>query len=87
VVGSVVVNCSPLGMHGESLPSEVLALSSGLFDLAYGPATTPAVRAVRSMGLPAVEGLDLLVAQAARSFQIWTGIAPPVSAMVEAARN
>ena len=87
VVGSVVVNCSPLGMHGEPLPPDLLELSSGLFDMAYGPSPTPAVRAARAMDLPVVEGLDLLVAQAARSFQIWTGVAPPLSAMAEAARN
>ena len=87
VVEAVVVNCTPLGMHGEEIPAVVLALAGGLFDMAYGPVATPAVGTLRSMGLPVVEGLDLLVAQAARSFRIWTGVAPPLAAMTKAAKN
>ncbi len=74
-------------MSGEEIPADVLALSSGLFDMAYGPDATPAVETVRNMGLPAVDGLELLVAQAARSFRIWTGLVPPLAAMRKAAKN
>jgi shikimate dehydrogenase len=87
VVGSVVVNCTPLGVEGEPLPDGVLALSTGLFDMAYGSAVTPAVAAVRNMGFPAVEGLDLLISQAGRSFRIWTGVVPPLEVMRKAAKN
>ena len=87
VIGSVVVNCTPLGMQDEPLPHDVLSASRGLFDMAYGPDVTPAVSEVRSLGLPAVEGIDLLVAQAARSFQIWTGKAPSIDVMRKAAKN
>jgi len=87
VVDSVVVNCTPIGMKGEALPVAVLATSGGLFDMAYGSVTTPAVQMVRKEGLPAVEGLDFLVAQAARSFRIWTGLNPPVEVMRKAAKN
>jgi shikimate dehydrogenase len=87
VVGSVIVNCTPIGMNGEPLPDGVLALSSGLFDMAYGPMVTPAVLTVRNMGFPAVEGLDLLISQAARSFRIWTGAVPPLEVMRNAAKN
>jgi shikimate dehydrogenase len=87
VVGAVVVNCTPVGMSGEEIPADVLALSSGLFDMAYGPDATPAVETLRNMGLPVVNGLELLVAQAARSFRIWTGLVPPLAAMTKAAKN
>lgn len=87
VVGGVVVNCTPMGMKGEVLPEDVLAMSGGLFDMAYGPTVTPAVEDVRNRGLPAVEGLDLLIFQAARSFQIWTGTIPPLEVMRKAAKN
>ena len=87
VVGCVVVNCTPVGMAGEEIPGDVLALSSGLFDMAYGPVGTPAVEMLRNLGLPVVDGLELLVAQAARSFRIWTGLVPPLAAMTKAAKN
>jgi shikimate dehydrogenase len=87
VVDAVVVNCTPLGMKGESLPEAVLALAGGILDMAYGPVSTPAVRYVAARGKPTVSGLDLLVAQAARSFSVWTGLAPPLGAMRNALRN
>lgn len=87
VVDAVVVNCTPLGMETEILPETVLALAGGILDMAYGPDTTPAVRYVASRGKPTVSGVDLLVAQAARSFSVWTGLPPPLSAMWTALRN
>jgi shikimate dehydrogenase len=87
VVGAVVVNCTPLGMEGEELGDEVLDLSSGLLDMAYQATPTPAVARMRSAGRPVVEGLDLLVAQAARSFTLFTGRPAPVAAMRRAAEN
>jgi shikimate dehydrogenase len=87
VIGSVVVNCTPLGMKGESLPEDVLAAANGLLDMAYGSTVTPAVLAARGMGRKVVEGIDLLVSQAARSFAIWTGLVPPLEVMRKAAKT
>lgn len=86
VAGAIVVNATPLGMHGEALPGGVLEAAGGLIDLAYGPAETPAVASARSRGLPTVDGITLLVSQAAASFEIWTGIPAPIGAMERAAR-
>ncbi|HSL24915.1 MAG TPA: hypothetical protein VLA54_01440 [Acidimicrobiia bacterium] len=87
VVESVVVNCTPLGMGQEELPADVLALAAGLFDMAYGPDPTPAVISMRASGYPVVEGVELLLAQAARSFEIWTGLSPPLAAMRKAVKS
>ncbi len=84
VRGAVVVNATPLGMHGESLPAGVLEDAAGFFDMAYGASPSPAVAGARDM--PLVDGIDMLIAQAARSFRIWTGIAAPLDAMEAAAR-
>jgi len=85
--GAVVVNCTPLGMHGEELPAAVVAEMGGAFDLAYGGGETPLVAAARARGLPVADGVDHLVAQAEESFLLWTGIRPPAGVMEEAARN
>ena len=87
VIGSVVVNCTPLGMNGESLPEGLLAVARGLFDMAYGATVSPAVLRARELGLKAVEGVDLLVSQAARSFEIWTGLVAPLETMRKAAKT
>ncbi|CAN5257034.1 shikimate dehydrogenase [soil metagenome] len=87
VVGANVVNCTPIGMRGEQLPLAVLELAEGLFDMAYGRQTTPAVSLIREWGKPVVEGLDLLLSQAAYGFRIFTGAEPPLAAMRAAVEN
>lgn len=85
VPGAVVVNATPVGMAGESLPAGVVEQAAGLFDMPYGRETTPAVAAARRLGLPAAEGIDHLVAQAALSFRLWTGVEAPLAIMRRAA--
>jgi len=87
VIGSVVVNCTPIGMQGEYLPEDVVAASDGIFDMAYGSRVTPAVLAARKMGREVVEGIDLLVFQAVRAFAIWTGVITPLEVMRKAAKT
>jgi shikimate dehydrogenase len=87
VVGAVVVNCTPLGMSGESLPDAVLELADGLFDMAYASEPTPAISRMRKAGKPTVDGRQLLVAQAGFGFRIFTGIDPPLPAMQAAVEN
>jgi shikimate dehydrogenase len=87
VVDAVVVNATPLGMAGEPLPPRIVPLASALIDLAYGTEVTPAVAEARGLGLPTVDGLEFLVAQAADSFRLWTRREPPIDVMTEAALN
>jgi shikimate dehydrogenase len=84
VAQAVVVNATPLGMAGEELPERIVSLSSAVCDLAYGEAVTPAVAHATASGKPVIDGLDLLVAQAADSFRLWTGRAASVEAMKRA---
>lgn len=83
--GAVVVNATPLGMHGEALPPGLVEEAAGLIDMPYGAEDTPAMAAARRFGLPAADGLDLLVAQAALSFRLWTGVEAPLAVMRRAA--
>ncbi len=81
----VLVNATPIGMRGEHFAAATLESATGLFDMAYGAQETPAVAAIRSRGLPVAVGLDMLVAQAALSFRIWTGVTVDPDLMREAA--
>jgi shikimate dehydrogenase len=89
----VLVNCTPVGMTPEKdgfkgLPvgADELAMYECVVDFAYGQADTSLVRSARSLGVPAVDGLDLLVGQGALSFEHFTGIPAPVEVMRAAAR-
>jgi shikimate dehydrogenase len=87
VAGAVVVNATPLGMRGESLPEDVLPVASGVIDLVYGEAPTPTVSAAEASGLPVMDGIEFLVLQAAGSFEWWTGLPAPLEVMLQAARK
>ena len=58
-------------------------------DLAYRTdgAETALVAAARAAGCTVVDGLEALVRQGARSFELWTGLAAPVEAMRRAVRR
>ncbi len=81
VEGAVVINATPLGMKGESISGEVLAGACGFFDLTYGPDESPSVLRARGLGIPVADGRDMLLAQAAAAFEIWTGVPAPVEVM------
>jgi shikimate dehydrogenase len=55
-------------------------------DLAYSSTETALVAAARTHGARAVDGLEVLLAQGALSFEIWTGVAPPLEIMRGALR-
>jgi shikimate dehydrogenase len=81
VEGAVVVNATPLGMKGEPIPAEVIDGALGFVDLAYGPDEAPSVSLARMLDIPVADGRDMLLAQAAVSFEIWTGLKAPVNVM------
>ena len=85
IEGAVVVNATPIGMAGESLPAGIIEAATGLVDLPYATAATPAVAAAEERGLPFADGRDMLLAQAAASFELWAGVPAPLEAMRAAA--
>ena len=84
IESAVVINATPLGMKVESLPDGVLADAAGFFDLTYGSAEVPSVATALSLGIPIADGRDMLLAQAAAAFEIWTGVPAPIAAMQDA---
>jgi shikimate dehydrogenase len=65
----------------------VVALRAGqtLVDLPYPRSET--ARAAEEAGGRVVDGLDVLVAQGAASFEMWTGVQAPVDVMRAAVRS
>jgi shikimate dehydrogenase len=77
-----------LVVNATSERDEVLAeLGAGqtLIDLPYPETATAA--AARAAGANVVDGLEVLVAQGAASFELWTGIPAPVDVMRAAVRS
>ena len=86
-VYALVVNATPLGMQGEAGPVPVERLNPGqlVVDTVYHPMETPFLAAARARGIHAVNGLGMLVHQAALAFESWTGLDAPIAAMRAAA--
>lgn len=84
----IIVDTTPLGMAG-ALENESLLTSDELkgikfvYDLVTRPFDTPIIRYAKQAGIPAIGGLEMLVAQGAEQFKIWTGKDAPVQQMKE----
>jgi shikimate dehydrogenase len=83
----LVVNATSLGMDDGQTPLDPSVLAKGqlVVDLVYHPAVTPLVAGARAQGATAVNGLGMLIHQAAHAFRHWTGQEPPLAAMSAAA--
>jgi shikimate dehydrogenase len=76
IVSDGLINATPLGMAGRdclncdlgNMPDQ-----GWVFDMVYDPAETPLIGAARARGLQTVDGLAMLVEQAAASFKLFFG--------------
>ncbi len=76
----LLVNASPLGMKGQE-PLEIdlspLPETALVYDLVYAPLETQLLKAAKARELESVDGLDMLIGQAALAFELFFGKAPP----------
>jgi shikimate dehydrogenase len=86
---SLIVNTTPVGMFPHVTespwPSSIpFPAKAFIYDLVYNPTETLLVRQAKEAGLNAVNGLGMLIEQAALSFEIWTGHSPSRTALMKA---
>lgn len=77
---ALLVNSSSLGMTGHPpLDLDLSSLPEGaiVYDLVYSPLQTGLLRAAEARGLDTVDGLDMLIGQAALAFELFFGASPP----------
>lgn len=82
----ILVNATPLGMRGGEEEATIATADQlkGIklvYDLVYNPLETRLIREATAAGVPAIGGLEMLVAQGALQFKIWTGREAPVEIM------
>jgi len=85
----ILVNATPIGTKGENQQFAIASSAqlNGLklvYDLVYNPLETALIKEARRAGVPAIGGLDMLLAQGARQFEIWTGEKPQINEMKSA---
>ena len=84
------INATPVGMspYTEGAPLDLARLRVRVvFDMVYHPIETRFLAQARGRGIISISGLEMLVAQGARQFEIWTGQAAPRALMEQAVRQ
>ena len=80
IVSDGLINATPLGMAGNDCLNcdlDRMPDNGWLIDMVYDPAETPLIAAAKARGLQSVDGLHMLVEQAATSFELFFGQKPP----------
>jgi shikimate dehydrogenase len=86
----LIVNGTAAGLQGDvpAIPAGCLADGGWVYDMMYGSEPTAFVRWGQSHGAAkALDGLGMLVEQAAESFFLWRGAQPDTAAVIEALRS
>ena len=81
----LLINATPLGMDGVSTPisKEFITGKQVVFDLVYSPLNTPLLNNAREKDAFVIDGLWMLIHQAAAAFNIWTGVYPETNLIRE----
>jgi len=86
----LIVNATSSGRDGgvPALPAGLLAAGGWTYDMVYGDAPTPFCRWGEAQGAArALDGLGMLVEQAAESFRLWRGVRPDTGPVIAALRR
>lgn len=86
----LVINATAASLHGElpPLPDTLLRNDAWCYDMMYGAAPTPFMSWARGHGAAkSLDGLGMLVEQAAESFLIWRGTRPRTTEVLETLRD
>ena len=73
---SIIINTSPLGMYPDvdsfpAIPYQFLTDKHYLYDLVYNPEVTTFMRKGQEHGAHVVNGLEMLIGQAEKAWEIW----------------
>ena len=88
----ILVNCTPLGTKGGEEDGTIATAAdlNGVklvYDLVYNPTETRLIREAKKAGVPTLGGMEMLIAQGAKQFEIWAGQSAPVEAMSSAVKK
>ncbi len=87
---NIVINASAASLSGElpAISESVFDQARLAYDMAYGAKPTPFQTWAQSCGVrQAVDGLGMLVEQAAESFKIWHGVRPETAQVIDVLRK
>jgi shikimate dehydrogenase len=82
----LIINTTSIGLNNESSPlqSNFMSKDAFVFDIVYRPVFTDLLNKAKEAGSNLIFGYEMLIHQAAKSFEIWTGIKAPINVMKKA---
>jgi shikimate dehydrogenase len=82
----LIVNTSSIGLNNEASPlkSNFMNKNSLVYDIIYRPVYTDLLKNAKEAGSSIIFGYEMLLHQAIKSFEIWTGTIAPVHVMTKA---
>jgi len=81
----VIINSTSASLSNQlpNISPDVIANASCCYDMAYGNKPTCFIEWAKELGVPkTIDGLGMLVGQAAESFRVWRGIKPKIQAIL-----
>jgi shikimate dehydrogenase len=86
----LIINATSTGLEGQvpAIPDDCLAAGGWTYDMLYADVPTPFCRWGQARGAArALDGLGMLVEQAAESFYLWRGVRPETSDVIASLRG
>jgi shikimate dehydrogenase len=88
----LIINATPIGMSPDADDSpinnsKIFVPNQIAFDIVYNPVNTRFLQMAQSEGAIPLDGIKMLVHQAAKSFELWTGAQMPVDGVYDALRK
>ena len=86
----IIINATSTSLTNATLPisDTIIASSNVCYDMVYGDSLTPFLAKAKALGIKTiVDGLGMLVEQAAESFTIWTGVKPETKTVYQILRK
>ncbi len=82
----LIVNATSIGLNNESSPigRDNINPKSIVYDIVYKPIITDLLGKAKDVNAKVVYGYEMLLAQGAQAFTIWTGLDAPIQAMKKA---
>lgn len=86
---ALIVNATTVGMYPDEddavlTQKDLFSKNQIVFDLVYNPSQTKLLKLAQSSGAITIDGIKMLVNQAAKSFEIWTGEKMPIEQVEKA---
>ncbi len=89
----ILVNTTPIGMRSKAMGIspvdedvvKTMDKNSIIYDIVYNPLKTELIKLAKKHNIQTIQGLDMLIYQGAKAFEIWTGKKPDTLKMKIAA--